>query len=116
MMSLQSKLIRIGQALAEITPNCKHYYRAVKYPPFLCWAEDGEGDSFNSGNHKTEQVISGSVDFFTLTEFDPLVDAVQEKLDALGLAWRLDSVDFEEDTNLIHYSWSFEVGDGADNV
>lgn len=116
-MTLQSKLKRIGAALAEVVPNCKHYYRTVKNPPFLCWSEGGEVESFSSGNHKTEQVIGGSVDFFTLTEYDPLADAIQAKLNALGVAWRLDSTDFEEETNLIHYTWSFEVGDiGTDNV
>ena len=110
-MTLQQKLKKIGAALAQVTPNCRHYYRTVKNPPFLCWAEDGEGDSLNTGNRKTEQVISGTVDFFTQTEFDPLIDDVQACLDSLGVAWRLDMVQYEEETALIHYSWTFEVAE-----
>lgn len=109
MLSLQSKLQQIGTAFSGVLENCFHYWRPVKKVPCLVWAETGEGGSFHSGNSKSEQVISGTCDLFTKREFDPLVDSMQDTLEKAGLAWRLDTVDYEDETNLIHYSWTWEV-------
>lgn len=106
---LQAKLNQLGVAFAALTTNCYHYYRPVKTFPCLIWAETGEEDSFDSDNHKSEQRIIGTVDCFTRTEFDTLLDSVQTTLDTLGLTWRLDAVQYEEETNLIHYTWSWGV-------
>lgn len=106
---LQMKLRQIGVAFAALTNNCYHYYRPVKTIPCLIWAETGEDNSFNSDNHKSEQRIIGTVDCFTKTEFDTLLDGVQSTLDTLGLTWTLDAVQYEEETNLIHYTWSWGV-------
>lgn len=109
-MSLQNKVKTIYEALLAI-PNSKVYHyekpAAVK-APYIIWAEQGEGDSFYAGNHKEEQNISGVVDLYTLEEFDPLADEVQTALDGV-CSWRLDSVLYEDETKLIHYSWDFEV-------
>lgn len=109
MTSLQSKLQQIGTALAAVTEKTYHYWRPVKDVPCLIWAESGEENSFHAGNHKQEQRIIGTVDLFTRTEFDPLCDQVQEALEALGLTWNLESVQFEDETNLIHYEWTWGV-------
>lgn len=108
-MSLQSKLYRIGQAFAGITENCYHYWRPVQDVPCIIWAESGEDNSFNSNNRKTVQRITGTTDLFTKTEFDPLIDQVQETLAELGLTWVLESVQYEDETNLIHYEWTWGV-------
>lgn len=109
MTSLQSKLRQMGVAFAGITPKCYHYWRPVKDVPCLIWAETGEENSFNAGNHKAEQAIVGTVDFFTKKEFDPLADQVQEVLDELGATWALDAVQYEDETNLIHMTWTWGV-------
>lgn len=105
---LQEKLKQIGEAFADITPNCSHYYRTDKFPAVV-WAESGEDESFNSDNQKSEQRIIGTVDLFTKTEFDPLCDAVQTTLADLGVTWRLNSVQYEDETNVIHYEWEWGV-------
>lgn len=110
MKSLNDTLKTIYEALCGIQgANVFHYEKpaAVK-APYIVWAEDGEGESFHTNNHKAEQVISGSVDLYTLEEFDDLVDDIQEALDEV-CAWRLDAVQYEDETKLIHYSWNFEV-------
>ena len=105
---LQQKLKQIGEAFADITPNCSHYYRTDGFPAVV-WAESGEDESFNSDNQKSEQRIIGTVDLFTKTEFDPLCDAVQTTLADLGVTWRLNSVQYEDETNVIHYEWEWGV-------
>lgn len=114
MMSLQNKLRQIGTAFAAITPECFHYWRPVKKTPCLIWAEVAESGSANANNHKTEQEIEGSVDLYTKTEYDSLIDDVQETLDSLGVAWNLEAVQYEDETNLIHYSWTWRISHGND--
>lgn len=109
MISLQNKLKQMGDAFAAVTEKCYHYFRPIKDVPCIIWAEDGEAVSFHAGNRKACQNISGSTDLYTKTEFDPLCDAVQEALENLGVAWSLNSVQYEEETNLIHYEWVWEV-------
>lgn len=114
-MTLQNKLSQIGTAFATLTRNCYHYYRPVKNVPCLIWAETGEYNSFHSDNSKSEQRISGTIDCFTKTEFDPLLDSVQEMFETLGLAWNLDTVQYEDETNLIHYTWFWRVSHNGEN-
>lgn len=109
MMSLQSKLQQIGAAFALVTDNCYHYWRPVKDVPCLIWAETGEENSFHANNRKEEQNIAGTVDLFTKTEFDPLVDDVQEALENLGVTWTLSAVLYEDETKMIHYTWDWGV-------
>lgn len=113
-MSLQTKLKQLGTAFAGVTQNCYHYWRPVKTVPCLIWAESGEDGSFHSNNRKSEQNIIGTVDLFTKTEFDPLADDVQATLEDLGVAWRLESVQFEDETDLIHMEWTWEVAFNGD--
>lgn len=108
---MNSKLMKIHNLLTQITGlTVCHYWRPRLKAPFCIWAEDGEGSSLHSNNKKSEQVITGTIDFFTLTEFDPFIDSIQEALnEAEDVAWTLNSVQYEDETNLIHYEWSFEV-------
>lgn len=107
MKSLHSIISPVGEALVSaLGSNVYHYWRPRLIPPYCVWAEDGE-DAFYSENKKTEQGITGYVDYYTLTEYDPAVDSIQQALNSIGgaFAWRLDSVQYEEDTNLIHHQW-----------
>ena len=116
MIALQNKLRQMGEAFAAVTENACHYFRPVTAFPALIWAEDGEADSFNADNHKACQNITGTVDLFTKTEFDPLLDDVQTALEGLGVAWRLESVQYEDETNAIHYEWTWEVATDGENA
>lgn len=109
MKSLQNNVRKIQTALLTVTTNCFHYWRAKAEPPYLIWAEDGEDVSFHSSNHKQEQQIHGTCDYFTKTEFDTTVDSIQDALNDISCGWRLNSVQYEEDTNLIHYEWEWWV-------
>ena len=107
-MTLQAKLKAIGDAYAAVVPRSYHYWRPGMSAPFLVWAEDG-GNQYYSDNQVSEQAITGSTDYFTKMEYDPVIDDIQKANASMGLAWRLNSVQFEEDTGLIHYEWAWEV-------
>lgn len=112
MKSLVTTLESIYSAFDSIQNlNVYHYLKPAKATaPYMVWAEDGEEGSFHTDNHKSEQVIGGTCDFFTQTEFDGLIDSIQDCLnDVEGLGWKLESVDYEDETKLIHYHWRWEV-------
>lgn len=104
-MTSQERLKTIGDALAALGARCYHYWRPKMRPPFIVWAEDGQDAALWAGNRMTEQTLGGGVHYFTQTEYDPMFDAIQKTLGTLGLGWALESVQYEEETNLIHYEW-----------
>lgn len=114
-MTLQQKLERIGAALAEglAGVNVYHYWRPRMEAPFCVWAEDGEGfNRIQADNHKAEQAIMGYVDYYTKVEYDTNLDAIQNVLNGITgfpFGWSLYSVQYEDDTNLIHYQWTWSV-------
>lgn len=113
-MTLSQKLNSLYSPFLDsqaITCDVFHYTRGNKKTvPYIVWSETGEEESFSSDNHKTEQQLTGIVDFYTKTEFDPIIDAIQNVLNSENVGWRLYSVQWEEETNLIHYQWGWWIG------
>lgn len=108
MKSLQTILKNFGSGLAEVAPPCYHYRRMKDEVPYCVWQEAREEMSFNANNRKREQQITGTVDYFTKTEYDSVIDDIQDYFDGLNdFGWRLSAVDYEDDTNLIHYEWEW---------
>lgn len=108
---MNSKLMKIKNCLVSIEGlTVYHYWHPRLQAPFCIWAEDSEGDSLQADNHKGEQVINGTIDYFTRTEFDTMIETIQEALNKTeDVGWALNSVQYEEETNLIHYEWTFSV-------
>lgn len=117
---LQTKLKKVQDALVDgLTVNGEpvcgiyHYWRSQMKAPFVVWAEDGEDTALDADDRKQEQAIAGYVDYYTKLEFDETADAIQsvfyELQGEIPFGWRLDSVQYEEDTNLIHYQWTWVV-------
>ena len=108
-MSLQS-IKKIRDALLQ-TGIPAHHYEAPKKSkaPYLVWAEEGADTAWSGDNKIRRQTINGTVDFFTLQEFDPRADQVQEALGQAQIPYRLLSIQKEEDTGLIHYEWEWEI-------
>lgn len=89
-----------------------HYQRPSResLDRYVIWAEQNEVSSFLVNNRKSEQQVRGTIDLFTQIEFDPAVDGIQEALDeAEHVTWELYSVQYEDETALIHYEWEFTV-------
>ena len=107
---MMSKLKRLRDALTSINGlSVYHYWHPRLKAPFLIWAEDGEDSALHTSNHKSEQAISGTIDYFTLEEYDTMVETIQETLNTVeNLGWAL-SVQYEDETNLIHYEWTFNI-------
>lgn len=109
-MTLQEKLKRFGSGLAAICSKTYHYTRGKNAAaPFAVWAEDSEADSFEADSRKAEQMISGSISYYTKQEFDPVCDDIQSFLNRSAAYWYLSAVNYEPETGLIHYEWRWDV-------
>lgn len=112
MKSLSLNLKRIRDALNGTSANGRvfHYTRPKDTATaWIVWQEDGEADSHYVNNRKVEQQIHGTIDCFSQNEYDGLFDEVQEALDGIGVGWNLNSVQYEDETALIHYEWEFFI-------
>ena len=68
-------------------------------------APDGSNDLYGDDGH-AEEATEGTVDYFTRNCPAEAVAAIQEALEGVdGLAWYLNSVQFESDTGYIHFEW-----------
>lgn len=110
-MSLASKGLKIRNALVGISGlKCYHLTKPASVKaPYAVWQEDAEGMSHHSDNVKAEQVLEATIDYFTKTEYDPMADAIQDALNESGIAWKLESFQYEDETKLLHYEWLLRV-------
>lgn len=113
------KLNDLKNLLLTIGPPVFHYFAANQTGNYIVWAEDGDGSVLHADGKKVERAITGTIDYFTMTENDPVKEQIETALDSdSGLAWALNSTQHEENTGYIHYEWSFEIdnaeGDGND--
>lgn len=104
---------RIVQAHRAVTDDVSHGKR-IKSDRYFVWQEDGAND-LEANNAHAERAVTGATDLFTKQEFDPWADALGEAFNHHGIAWRLVSADFEENTGFWHYSWDWEVLDGGED-
>lgn len=104
-------LSKIRDALLTVTQKTYHYE-----PPddvtgnYIVWAEDGEGGSVRADNELQEQVITGTIDYFTKTEYDSNYSSIQTALNTAEISFRLNSIQREKETGYIHYEWVWELG------
>lgn len=72
------------------------------------YAEDGSND-LEANNLHAERIIEGTVDYFTRDDTGAPKATIEAALEASGCAWRLESVQFEDDTGFIHFEWVFQT-------
>lgn len=110
MMSMRDKLRKVKVGLTSIDGlKVYHYWRAGK-APYCIFREDAESDSVSVNNHKSEFALTVYVEFFTHVDFDPLADKISDVLNHIdGINYEYDGAVYEDQTNLIHHSWSLQV-------
>ncbi len=102
-------LIDLRDLLLEVIPDVYHYHADKQTDKYIVWAEDTESNSNSADDQKTDQVLQGTIDYFTKTEFDPNFNLIQEKLNLADIVWKLNSIQYEKDTGYIHYEWIWEL-------
>ena len=104
-----SCLEKVKDALLTVTDNVGHYTAYDDSDRYIVWAEDSEVAALNTDNYKAGQTIEGTIDYFTKTEDDANIEAIQNALNAARIGWELNSVQYEDETRFIHYEWLFRV-------
>ena len=102
----------VRDACLSVTQNVGHYEAVEKTDKYCVWAEDGEVGSMEADSHKIGQTIEGTIDYFTKDEDDENIEKFQLAFNAAGIGWRLNSVQYEDETRYIHYEWLFRVRNG----
>lgn len=103
-----NKIYRIRDALLTVSKDVYHFEALKKEDKYIVWAEDGEGNSGHADNKKN-QVIQGTIDYFTKDDADPVVEEIQEALELYEISYKLNSVQYEDETEYVHYEWIWEV-------
>ena len=99
------------KALHDAMPVTMCHYGADRpAAPYGVWAEDGDV-SPSADNKNSTRILSGTTDYYTKTENDANVDAIEAVFDGASawIAAQLNSVQYEDDTGLVHYEWAWEA-------
>lgn len=108
-MQTINKINQIGKLLIPLIEDVYHYNAPPGLDRYIVWAEDGETSSISGNNKKDIQTLEGTIDFYTKTESDILVDEIQSALNNANISYRLNSIQYEDETQLIHYEWVWSI-------
>ena len=87
-----------------------HYRRPASMKRFVVWQEDAQETALHVNNASKEIVLTGTIDFFTPNEFDTLIDDITAAFSqSQRVKAQINSVQYEDQTGLIHYEWRFWV-------
>lgn len=77
-------------------------------PPYIRWAQTSQLREYAADKtaHKGWRV---AVDYFTVDEYDPISERIEETLEAAGIPISDCERITEEDTGYIHYAYTVEV-------
>lgn len=103
-MTWYEKIIAVHTA---VTDAVSHGQR-LNSDRYFVWQEEGAADLEANGRH-IERAMTGTTDLFSKQEFDPWREAFETVLNSSGIAWSLNSVQFEEDTGFWHWEWLWGV-------
>lgn len=106
---MMSCLEKIKEVCLAVTENCGHYEVLDKSDAYCVWAENGEYSGMMTDNYKGGQLVEGTIDYFTKDEDDPNIEAFQTELNRARIWWQLNSVQYEDETEFIHYEWLWRV-------
>ena len=106
---VNQKLRNVMTTLNAVAPGIVyHYHRPADMKRFIVWQEEAEDNSFTANNRRQEICITGTIDFYTPTEYDQTVDDIAAALSqAPRIRAEISAVQYEDETNLIHYTWTF---------
>lgn len=104
-----SSLENLKNVLLTVSENFGHYEAVDTSQPYGVWAEDIESSSLETDNYKAGQMIQGTVDWFTKDQDDPVLEELPLALNNARIKWKLNSVQYEDNTGYIHYEYLFEV-------
>ena len=106
------RLVDIRDLFRAILPGAVFHYRAdsIKRDKYIVWAEDNQSGASYADNKTKSITLQGTIDYFTKTEYDSLVNTIQKTMNDSKMTWRINSIQYEDDTKYFHHEWVWEVG------
>lgn len=78
---------------------------------------DGQEAISTGDGPASEKMLTGYIDLYTKNATDAPKNAIENALNGLGCFWKLESIQFENETGAgsgyIHYEWTFVNDNGA---
>ena len=110
-VSVSEKLKIVRNVLVSVCGDIVfHYRRPAGTKRFVVWQEDAQETALHVNNASKEIVLTGTIDFFTPNEFDTLIDDITAAFSqSQRVKAQINSVQYEDQTGLIHYEWRFWV-------
>ncbi|MEG1106503.1 MAG: hypothetical protein RSD63_08695 [Eubacterium sp.] len=106
---MKLQLTKVKEALLTVTNNVYHQCANGASGNYIVWQEDSAGETMFGNGNMEERAIEGTIDFFTKNEFDKKIEAIEKALTQGSVFFKLNAIQFEEDTGYTHYEWIFEV-------
>lgn len=97
----------LGALQASGIPFAAYKWDRAPQAPYGIVQLEGGADTVPGDDRILLQAVRGSVDLFAPTYSAEWPEAVQAAMAGV-VAWQLNSVQYEDDTRLIHYEWLFE--------
>lgn len=106
---MMSCLEKVAEILGGLSENVYHYEALDADAPYIVWAEDSEYNALDADNYKAGQAVEGTIDLYTKDADEPLISSIPQAMNTARISWMLNSVQYEDDTELLHYEWVFRV-------
>jgi len=103
------QLVDIKNALLTVTSSVRKFDGAGMVCPYIVWSEDGQQGEVWANGRMQAQAITGTIDYFTLLDLDLNCNKIQNSLNDAGIAFRLESVQYEPTTKKIHHEWVWSI-------
>lgn len=102
------KLADLKDALLKVTDKVFHFEAHEQSDQYIVWSEDGALPTY-ADNKSLTKIITGTIDYFTKKENDIQIWEIEQVLNDLKIAHKLNSIQHEKDTGFIHYEWTWEM-------
>ena len=109
MENVNEKIQKVKEVLTGIVKRSYHFTAPDKpKAPYAVWHEEGQNVMY-ADNKAVEHAESGVIQYFTKEEYSAVSDEIFEAFTNADICIRLNSIQYEEDTGLIHYEWEWEL-------
>ena len=100
----------VVQLLLGLTDKVYHFEAPENAaPPYIVWQEIGQGEILSGDDSQDAYAATGTIDIFSRNEKEPLVSSVYRALNDACISFYKKSVQYEQDTRLIHTEYEFDV-------
>lgn len=104
------RLSDVAAALLTVTSRV-YRYTAIATPtfPYIVWQDEMESGSLSGDGRKIGRILEGSIDLYSKRPDDPFINAIEKALNDAGICFRLNSIQYEQDTKIIHHEWVWNI-------